>query len=118
MKFTVGQSVWRHDVNRRVYIPESPGSTWQKVDRRQSYERVTITGETRKSWLVGKEKYDKESGVIRDNYGHSRLVSDERMEAETWRYENVAEFIAWIHADPINMKRAAEAVGWAKETSK
>lgn len=52
----VGDKIWRFDDNRRVYPKAPPGKLWPRggpIYREHWYE-VEITGETSRSWVVGK----------------------------------------------------------------
>ena len=44
----IGQTVWKFDINRRVYGQNKAAPIW-----REHWREMVIIGETRRSWLVG-----------------------------------------------------------------
>ena len=104
--FKVGDRVFIFDENRRIYDKNSPD--WPSPVYREHFRLVTITGETKMSWLVGQHrpvKYSKRTCT--------GLYTAEQVEEKCWVKNHRHNIANAVHSVPFEkLKQIAEIVGY------
>lgn len=71
----IGDKIWLFDANRRIYKKGEQSPIFS-----EHFYKVTIDGETSRSWLIGRDKFSK-----KDPCG---IYTDEQKEDKIWDHMN------------------------------
>lgn len=104
----VGDKVWRFDQNRRVY--DGTGSFGGKVIYAEHFYQDVITGETSRSWIVGKYGYRVNKKTLEGIY------TDEQKANDIWMHNNRYKIASIVDRcnDVEKMRQIAQIVGYVE----
>ena len=98
----VGDKVWLFDQNRRVYEKDSIISSAPIFS--EYFYQVTITGETSRSWLIGREKFSKKT--------LEGIYTNETKADKIWDEENRYKITEKVrYCSIIELKKINEILG-------
>jgi hypothetical protein len=111
----IGSTVWVFDENHRVYARDANGRAPGGPIYREHWVPVTITSETRVSWVINrwdKKLPKKRPAGYRPRYCVSQAEIDEECWADDYRYA-IVRHVEWC--DPATLRKVAELVGYKPE---
>ena len=113
----VGDTLWRFDINRRVYPRDKKGHQTGPIYS-EHFESHKIGSETPQSWLItdgyGVVKVNKKTmkSSSRNGWGYHWFTDDDREDA-IWLHENKHHIINIIqNADSSLLRTVAAAIGY------
>lgn len=111
MTLKIGDTLYRFDGNRRVYVDGKGGPIY-----REHFEPLKIVGENKVSWILERDwnanKKDL-SSVRARQFGGRGFFTAEGMEADIWRKENIHKIRALLDsASPNQLDQVAIILGY------
>lgn len=109
MSFKVGDKVWTFDLNHRVYPKDENGRTTGGPIYSEHFRQVEITGETTKSWLIG--KWQERTPKARPG-----IFTDEQKADMIWSNQHRHPIVDLVRRCSVEqLKQIAEIVGYKPE---
>ena len=111
----VGDTIWRFNINRRVYAPKKPGEIYSRGGPiyREHWEPVKIDGETSRSWVTRFGKAPKKG----DRHGWA--FSLDEVDASCWAKEHRRHIVNLVErCDADTLKAIGDLVGYVPAAPK
>lgn len=112
----VGDTLYRYDVNRRVYSKPSAGRAWGEIIYAEHFQPLKIIGETSRSWLLEHDwKASKATLSSPDarKFGGRGFFTAEQMADDIWIHEHRHKIRDMLdRASPAQLRQIAEIVGY------
>lgn len=119
MPLNIGDTIYRFDVNRRVYPKGKKGESTGGPIYAEHFEAHTIGSETKHSWLVtdgyGVVKVNKKTmrQASKNGWGGYQWFSAQAMSDNIWRNEHRHNIrIMLDNASPSQLRKVAEILGY------
>ncbi len=117
----IGDTIWKKDCNRRVYFEptaeeEARGKIWGPLDPSGHWVPFKISGETARSWIVGRFDWDK-TKIPKKGPRYGWALSEKERDDYVWiathRHLVANHVTACLTADTL--KKVAELVGYVPQ---